>query len=277
MSSINKKNPCFDCLSTPCCTMLPVFSPEINSRSDLEQIALLLQMDGFSIGLYDSGKWMVYSKRLCRHFDSGSGLCSIHGQTQRPEICGLYSSKDCWYTSELANGLSLRFIHLDYQRLLWLMNSCSYDYSGEIAGVPDWDQMLSVFQEELPFCGTAKIAHMHKEKVLLSFPLSLTASDTWVDRVKFRLCFSGVSLALEGGCVSLLLAGLKPKDLLALPENIPYLKRNNPVQVVSYLEFLTFEQFYHKNRQLFDIKTITDYFFSFFPEKPDPGAPELVS
>jgi len=205
-------SPCFSCPDSPCCNTLPVYRPVIETRSDLDYALRLLDYRGIELGLYDSGKWMVYLTSPCRFLDRYSSKCMIHNAPEQPRLCAEYSPHQCWCRSVYARGGSRNFLRFNRERLERILTLVTYHPSGEIDGVPDWEQMIGAVAP-IPIDSKRTDACPGVEPVTgpgapgrlidpcrgLLFPMVLPKSRPDLDLLRFRLGFPGVESALIEG------------------------------------------------------------------------------
>ncbi|MBN1696539.1 MAG: YkgJ family cysteine cluster protein [Spirochaetales bacterium] len=147
----NKKNgehswhesPCSACPQTPCCNHVPVCTIPMETELDLRKAATLLYHMNIEIGLYDTGKWVVYYKTPCRYYDKATTKCALHGTENKPVVCREYPSLKCWYREYFLKETSIRFIRFNLDRFVRLFSSVVFDGSGEICETPDWETMAA--------------------------------------------------------------------------------------------------------------------------------------
>ncbi|MCX7786719.1 MAG: hypothetical protein N2442_03370 [Spirochaetes bacterium] len=190
------ENPCFTCVGTPCCRRLPLERIKVRTRSDLKSLLEFLRHRWFELGLKDDGTWMLFYARSCQNLEADTGLCAVHGTPQQPWICRSYPSYHCWYERVFAGEQSLEFIRFDLRRLETLCQMVSYDEdTGEIAGVPSWEEMIQVFSN-LPLDDPASRA-LQGIKKKFSFSLPRPRNEGQEQLFKFRRQFFGVRI-IEG-------------------------------------------------------------------------------
>ncbi|GAB4368323.1 MAG: hypothetical protein Kow009_05110 [Spirochaetales bacterium] len=192
----NSVNPCLSCLDTPCCKRLPLDRISIRYRTDLETLRTYLLHRWFEVGLKDDGTWMLFYHRPCRNLDITTGFCTVHGTDRQPWICKQYSSYNCWYQRVYRREQSLEFIRFDARRMDRLMQMTSYDMdTGEIAGVPSWEEMIEVFQR-YPLDDSSLRAQEGRWKEF-RFPVPHPRKKRHIELFLFREQFPGVRI-LQG-------------------------------------------------------------------------------
>lgn len=190
---LSSENPCLSCVDTPCCKRLPLDRIQVQTRTDLEVLRNYLTHRWFEIGLKDDGAWMLFYQRPCRNLDVATGLCTVHGTPNQPWTCRTYPSHHCWYQRVFRTEQSLEFIRFDARRMELLMRMVRYDVeTGEIAGVPSWEEMLEIFQR-YPLDDPSSRAPQGTPKEF-RFPVPPPQKERHIELFRFRAQFPGVRI-----------------------------------------------------------------------------------
>jgi len=209
-----RASPCFSCMTSPCCTHVPLYRFRAETKQDIEYARRLLRHEMFEIGIYDSGWWMVYYLAPCRFLNLSNSKCLIHGTPHQPKVCRDYSPIRCWYKRVFTTTDSPDFIRLDQRRIERLARLVRFDNEDRLADVPEWEALLRELAPIPPADGARPgkiepqgispvpspagiIGSMHTTQFL--FPLRTPTRAEDLDLLRFRLGFPGVAVGRSRG------------------------------------------------------------------------------
>lgn len=89
------KSPCASCMTSPCCTHLPLHTFLLSRLIDLDHAIYVLNFDRIELGLSSSGEWSVYYSYACRFLNNQDYNCTIHDNLEQPKICVHYNPYSC--------------------------------------------------------------------------------------------------------------------------------------------------------------------------------------
>jgi hypothetical protein len=139
-------SPCRSCDVLFCCCYLPLQVLPIRNLMELDYVRYLLGFPRLEVGFSMNGQWSVYYAMPCRHFDSDTRLCRVHGTSEKPRTCTAYNEHDCWYYRAIS-GDSKGFLRFDRHRLEQLLPLIDFDRERNVASVPAWSQMIELCSE----------------------------------------------------------------------------------------------------------------------------------
>lgn len=194
-------SPCSSCLTSPCCTRLPLHRFRIETEKDFRWAEMAVRHPRIEIGLYETGWWMVYYLAPCRFLNPLDSKCLIHGSDRQPQVCKDYSPALCWYKRVFVEGDSPDFIRFDAERLSILAGMVRFDESGGLSQVPSWEEMHGRFEMvpiseppagEIP---VEQYAPLDPEGLIV--PVHTPRCRRDVGFLRFRLGFHGVRLGIS--------------------------------------------------------------------------------
>jgi Fe-S-cluster containining protein len=191
------ESPCAECSDSPCCRNLPITTLQLNNSEELETALAFLEYGTFRLGLKDDGLWMLFHSRPCMHLDEGTSKCRLYGKPERPRTCCRYPAYFCWYERTFRNdGIGLEFLLLDRPRLARLKELLVFDVSGEIAGVPSWEDMIETLGK-IPLDASIPGERPREgAERKFAFNTGVPCKRSHFDLFRFRLGFPGVRLGI---------------------------------------------------------------------------------
>lgn len=201
-------SPCSSCLTSPCCTRLPLHRSHVATRADFDLVQRFLRHPRVEVGLYESGWWMAYYLAPCRFLDPYSSKCLVHGSERQPQICRHYSPVRCWYKRVFVSGISPDFIRFNDRRLEAVRSMVSFDGRGTLTEVPSWEAMQDVLQHIPIDAVTDSLDNrVAIEQVApapesiaeagMAFPFRTPRTRSDLEVVRFRLGFHGTRIAVS--------------------------------------------------------------------------------
>ena len=133
-----RQSPCMSCPQSYCCTHVPIHQFEVRKVVHVDLAGYLLNFEGVVLGLDDDYRVTVYLNQPCRHLDTDSGLCRVHGTDLQPGVCSHYPAHDCQARRRMADGNDPEEVLLDRARFDWLAAQLYFDDFRHLVAGPEW-------------------------------------------------------------------------------------------------------------------------------------------
>ncbi len=153
---------------------------------------------------------MAYYLAPCRFLNPFDSKCLIHGSPRQPRICRDYSPAGCWYKRVFVEPDTQRlagFIRFDSSRFAVLTELIEFDSEGELAEVPEWEELssrigaLPLRQQTAagpsPEVVAPPTGELPQAPGGLVFPIRTPRTRRDLDVVRFRLGFHGVRVGIR--------------------------------------------------------------------------------
>lgn len=138
-------SPCDSCVSSPCCSYLPLQTFTVTNVVDLSYVGYLLNFERIRVGLNRSFDWSAYYVMPCRFLDRDTFGCTVHGTDAQPHICRNYNPYSCWYKKSLSESVTDDFLLVDRTRYTYLTGQVTFDALRQLASFPHFDALAAAF------------------------------------------------------------------------------------------------------------------------------------
>ncbi len=217
------QSPCAGC-SAPCCTYLPLHDFSIQRFQDADYARYLLNFANIELALVNGTAWRVHYTMRCARLTQ-SGLCSLHGDPSKPQVCLNYDAYNCFYRPMFIEQETANFMRFDHTRFVALLELLEFSSDGQLVSMPSPEALL---QRLPPFVEQPTLKPSVPEPVFenkslrsfqdvqrqcegcaawccqtLSFPFGGIESTVNMDYLWFCLGFPGVELCIAETSMSI--------------------------------------------------------------------------
>lgn len=127
-----------------CCRMLTFPHPRPQTFLDVDYIRYMLGFPSVEILIDSDSEWSVAVLQTCRHLDTKSNRCNVHGTVRKPHICSSYSADQCWYHRNFVSARPPELVRFDGARFEAVLALLQFDDLGRIVQAPVWDKLREI-------------------------------------------------------------------------------------------------------------------------------------
>jgi hypothetical protein len=141
--AVAASNPCDGC-EAPCCRVVVFPQKQPQTFLEIDYFRYILGFSTMEVLVDSSGEWSVIVHDTCRHFDTETHRCTVHGTPRQPRICSTYPPEPCWYKHGFTGADPPDMIRFDAPTFERVLEELMFDDEGWIVRAPDWDHMKSM-------------------------------------------------------------------------------------------------------------------------------------
>lgn len=143
------KQGCEGC-SAACCRMLTFPHRCPQTFLDVDYIRYMLGFPNIEILIDSDGEWSVSVLQTCRHLNTASNRCSVHGTPRKPHICTSFAADQCWYHRNFVSERPPELVRLDGERFEAVLSLLQFDDLGRIVQAPNWEKLREIAGSDGP-------------------------------------------------------------------------------------------------------------------------------
>jgi hypothetical protein len=141
--AIAASNPCDGC-EAPCCRTVVFPQKQPQTFLEIDYFRYILGFPSMEVLVDSSGEWSVVVHDTCRHFDTETHRCTVHGTPRKPRICSNYPAEPCWYKHTFTGAVAPDVIRFDAASFEGVLEILTFDDEGWIVQAPGWDELKRI-------------------------------------------------------------------------------------------------------------------------------------